>query len=212
MNDTASLAALPRQAGGKGPARAERRAGRVPAIIYGGDRPPSAVSIDGRRLLRLMGQGGFASSLLDVRIEGGGSERVIPKEVQRHPVTGAPLHADFLRVSAESELQVPVAVVFLNEDECPGIREGGVLSVVRHEVELVCLADSLPESISADLSGLGPGDSIRITDLAMPEGCRPAVDDRDFMIASIIPPGGPQTEEAEADGAGDGDGAGEADG
>lgn len=212
MNDTASLAALPRQAGGKGPARAERRAGRVPAIIYGGDRPPSAVSIDGRRLLRLMGQGGFASSLLDVRVEGGGSERVIPKEVQRHPVTGAPLHADFLRVSAESELQVPVAVVFLNEDECPGIREGGVLSVVRHEVELVCLADSLPESISADLSGLGPGDSIRITDLAMPEGCRPAVDDRDFMIASIIPPGGPQTEEAEADDAGDGDGAGEADG
>lgn len=212
MNDTASLAALPRQAGGKGPARAERRAGRVPAIIYGGDRPPSAVSIDGRRLLRLMGQGGFASSLLDVRIEGGGSERVIPKEIQRHPVTGAPLHADFLRVSAESELQVPVAVVFLNEDECPGIREGGVLSVVRHEVELVCLAASLPESISADLSGLGPGDSIRITDLAMPEGCRPAVDDRDFMIASIIPPGGPQTEEAEADDAGAGDGAGEADG
>lgn len=212
MNDTASLAALPRQAGGKGPARAERRAGRVPAIIYGGDRPPSAVSIDGRRLLRLMGQGGFASSLLDVRIEGGGSERVIPKEIQRHPVTGAPLHADFLRVSAESELQVPVAVVFINEDECPGIREGGVLSVVRHEVELVCLADSLPESISADLSGLGPGDSIRITDLAMPEGCRPAVDDRDFMIASIIPPGGPQTEEAEAEDAGDGDGAGEADG
>ena len=212
MNDTASLAALPRQAGGKGPARAERRAGRVPAIIYGGDRPPSAVSIDGRRLLRLMGQGGFASSLLDVRIEGGGSERVIPKEIQRHPVTGAPLHADFLRVSAESELQVPVAVVFLNEDECPGIREGGVLSVVRHEVELVCLATSLPESISADLSGLGPGDSIRITDLAMPEGCRPAVDDRDFMIASIIPPGGPQTEEAEADDAGAGDSAGEADG
>lgn len=212
MNDTASLAALPRRAGGKGPARAERRAGRVPAIIYGGGRPPSAVSIDGRRLLRLMGSGGFASSLLDVRIEGGGSERVIPKEVQRHPVTGAPLHADFLRVSAESELQVPVAVVFLNEDECPGIREGGVLSVVRHEVELVCLADSLPESISADLSGLGPGDSIRITDLAMPEGCRPAVDDRDFMIASIIPPGGPQTEEAEADDAGDGAGAGEADG
>lgn len=212
MNDTASLAALPRRAGGKGPARAERRAGRVPAIIYGGDRPPSAVSIDGRRLLRLMGQGGFSSSLLDVRVEGGGSERVIPKEIQRHPVTGAPLHADFLRVSAESELQVPVAVVFVNEDECPGIREGGVLSVVRHEVELVCLADSLPESISADLSGLGPGDSIRITDLAMPEGCRPAVDDRDFMIASIIPPGGPQTEEAEADDAGDGDGAGEADG
>jgi large subunit ribosomal protein L25 len=187
MAGIASMSAEPRTALGKGGARATRRAGRVPAVVYGGSHEPVAVSVDGHDVAMEYNRAGFFSRLYDLEV-GQETMRVLPREVQAHPVSDAPLHIDFLRLTAETRIDVEVAVGFANDEEAPGLRRGGVLNIVRHAVELNCRADSIPESITVDLSGLEIGDSVHISGVPLPEGVRPTITDRDFTIATIAAP------------------------
>ncbi|MCS6877247.1 MAG: 50S ribosomal protein L25/general stress protein Ctc [Geminicoccaceae bacterium] len=176
-----------RERSGKGAARAVRRAGKIPAIVYGGKEPPLKIAIDAKQLLHAMQQPRFFSTVLDIDL-GDRIEHVLPREAQLHPVTDRPLHVDFVRAGAGARVTVAVPVRFVNEAECPGLKRGGVLNVVRREIELVCPADAIPSEIVADLKGFDIGDSIHIRHVALPEGVRPRSTERDFTIASIVPP------------------------
>jgi len=187
MSDIVELPAIARDRAGKGPARAARRAGQVPGVIYGAKKDPSLISVEGRLLNKLLHQGGFFSTLFDVKVDGK-AERALARDVQFDPVTDFPVHVDFLRVSAATSVHVEVSVHFLNEDKCPGIKEGGVLNVVRHEIELVCRADAIPAHIDIDLTGLEIGEGVHISMVKLPDGVHPAITDRDFTIATIAAP------------------------
>jgi large subunit ribosomal protein L25 len=187
MADVANLAAQSREEAGKGPARALRRDGRVPAVIYGDKKDPLTISLDALDLRRELANSGFYLRLYDVDVSGS-AERVLPREVQRHPVTGVPMHVDFLRITAGATITVNVGCDFINEEECPGLKQGGVLNVVRYEIELVCPASSIPESIVIDLTGLEIGDGVHISSVTLPADCEPTITDRDFTIATIAAP------------------------
>ncbi len=198
MSDIHKLAAEPRERAGKGAARAERRAGRVPGVVYGAKKDPVMLTIDPRDLRREISGGGFFATLFDVQVNGV-TERVLPRDLQLHPVTDQPLHVDFLRVSAATRINVNVPVVFHNEEESPGLKRGGVLNVVRYEIELNCRADAIPPQIDLDLTGRDIGDSIHISEVTLPDGVEPTITDRDFTIASIAAPSVmPEEEEEEA--------------
>lgn len=184
-----------REGSGTGPARALRRAGKIPAIVYGGHEPPLQVALtfkDVRRQVTTNAR--FFSSMVELDL-GDEKVRVLPREAQLHPVTDDPLHVDFIRAEAGATVTVGVPVRFLNETRAPGLKRGGVLNIVRREVELVCPADRIPAEIVADLSGLDINESLHISTVKLPEGVRPTITDRDFTIASIRPP----STEAEAD-------------
>lgn len=198
MADTTVLTAQTRERAGKGAARATRRAGRVPAVIYGNKIDPEIVSLDGNEFTREWNHTGFFSRIYEIAIDGK-KQRVLARDVQTHPVNDRPLHVDFLRFSATTVLNVEVDVHFINEDECPGIREGGVLNVVRHTVEVMCRPDDMPESLTVDLTGLAIGDSVHISHVALPDGVEPAITDRDFTIATIAAPTLTPAEEDEAE-------------
>jgi len=185
MSTISTLSASARDRVGKGSARAARREGLVPAVIYGDKKDPLSIAIIERDLGKLI-KPGFFSHLIDITVAGE-KHRVLPRDLQLHPVSDRALHVDFLRVSATSELAVEVTVEFINEEDCPGLRRGGVLNVVRHEVEVYCLATNIPEKIVIDLSGLEIGDSVHISAVTLPEGVRPTID-RDFTIATIAAP------------------------
>ncbi len=187
MADIASLSAVARRGNGKGAARAVRRQGRVPGVVYGSDKDPVSVSLDGKELGVEYHRAGFFSRLYDLSIDGQ-AERVLPREVQIHPVTDVPLHIDFLRLTADSRVNVDVPVVFVNDEESPGLKRGGVLNVVRHTIELLCRADSIPEVIEFDLTGTEIGDSIHISAVTLPDGVNPAITDRDFTVATVASP------------------------
>lgn len=187
MNEIRTIAAEPRKAAGKGAVRALRRAGGVPGLIYGEKKENVTVTIDHKELVRLIHRPGFFATLLNVTVDKT-TERVLPREVQFHSVTDRPLHVDFLRVGADTEIEVDVPVVFLHEELAPGIKRGGLLNVVRHEIELVCRPDAIPHTIEIDLAGLEIGDSVHISDVKLPEGVRPTITDRDFTIATIAAP------------------------
>ena len=187
MADISSLAAEAREGAGKGAARALRRGGRVPAVIYGDMKDPLAISVDATELQHELAESGFYLRLYDVKVNGS-TERVLPREVQRHPVSGKPLHVDFLRIAAGATITVNVGVEFINEEESPGLKRGGVLNVVRYEIELVCPAEAIPESIVIDLTGLDIGDGVHISDVTLPPDCKPTISDRDFTIATIAAP------------------------
>ncbi len=187
MSDVVDFPANARNNAGKGAARAVRRAGYVPAVIYGNKQDPLMVSVDPKTLLMELTKTGFFTKLVDIRVNGE-THRVLPRDVQFHPVTDAPIHVDFLRVLAGTEIIVAVPVIFANEEESPGIKRGGVLNVVRHEIEVVCMAENIPQAITVDLTGLEIGDSVHIGEVTLPEGATPAVADRDFTIATVAAP------------------------
>jgi large subunit ribosomal protein L25 len=196
MSEALTLPAELRERAGKGASRELRRQGRVPAVIYGGKEEPIAIHIEERALLRQLGTGHFMNSIVMVEVNGK-PVRTIPKDVAVHPVTDRPLHADFLRLSKDAKIQVAVPVVFTNEDDSPGLKKGGVLNVVRHELELVCESDRIPDELVLDVTGLDIGDSIHISHVTLPEGSVSAITDRDFTIATIVAPSAMKQEPTE---------------
>ena len=199
MAEVSIIAAERRERAGKGPARAARRAGRVPGVIYGAKKDPAMVTLDPRELDRELNTGGFMATIYDVQIEQN-KERVLPRDVQFDPVTDRPIHVDFLRVSATTSVTVQVPVNFLNEEESPGLKRGGLLNVVRHEIEMICQADAIPSAVEVDLTGLDIGDSIHISMIPLPDGVAPTITDRDFTVATIAAPTVAQEEEEAEEG------------
>jgi large subunit ribosomal protein L25 len=187
MADIEVLAAQTRSGAGKGIARAARRAGQVPAVIYGNNEDPILITVESRILRQELQRPGFFINLVDIEVDGT-KHRVLPRDTQYHPVTDVPMHVDFLRFNPNRRLTVEVPVAFLNEDACPGLREGGVLNVVRHAVEVICTADSIPDGFEIDLSGLAVGDSIHASTLTLPASVELTITDRDFTIATIAAP------------------------
>ncbi len=196
MSDTLNLPAETRERAGKGASRALRREGRVPAVVYGGKEEPLSIHIEEKLLVKQLSSGHFLNSIVEI-VVGGKKLRTLPKDVAFHPVTDRPLHADFLRLSKDSTVHVNVPVVFANEEDSPGLKRGGVLNVVRHELELICDGNKIPEEISIDVTGLDIGDSIHISSVTLPEGSTSSITDRDFTIATIIAPSGLRSEEGD---------------
>ena len=187
MAELTSLAAQPREGAGKGASRSLRRAGRVPAVIYGEKAPQEMISLEARQLRRVLQSARFFSTLCNLQVNGA-AVRVLPREVQLHPVTDEPLHVDFVRVGRGATISVTVPVVFAHEDLSRGLKRGGVLNIVRRELELMCPADAIPGEIIIDLKDADIGDSLHISQVTLPEGVRPAIADRDFTIATISAP------------------------
>ncbi|MGP1397396.1 MAG: 50S ribosomal protein L25/general stress protein Ctc [Inquilinaceae bacterium] len=196
MAETIAITAQLRDRAGKGAARAARRDGMIPGVIYGAKEPPVLINVDGRSLVKLLRDPAFASHLYDVAVDGG-KQHVLARDVQLDPVTDRPLHIDFLRVSDRTTIAIDIPVQFINDEASPGIKRGGVLNVVRHTIELVCRADSIPEHLTVDLTGLEVGDSVHISAIALPAGVRPTITDRDFTVATIAAPTVAREEEAE---------------
>lgn len=187
MSDMLTIPAKKRDRAGKGGARASRREGFIPAVIYGDKQPPMPISVEPKQLERVMHAEGFFNHRILVEVDGTKYD-VLPRDVQLDPVTDRPIHFDFLRVGVNSVITVQVPVHFRNEGASPGIKRGGVLNVVRHEVEVYCRADSIPERLTATLENLDIGHSVHISNVTLPEGVRPTITGRDFTIATIAPP------------------------
>lgn len=189
MAEIKQLRATARPTAGKGAARAIRREGRVPAVIYGDKKDPVKISMDFNELSKHVETGHFLSTLYEIEVEGD-KARVIPRDLQLDPVKDFPLHVDFLRLGKGAKIDVEVQCNFINEEESPGLKEGGVLNVVRFTLELLCPAEEIPESIDIDLTGLELGDGVHISNVTLPEGVTPTITDRDFTIATIAAPAG----------------------
>jgi large subunit ribosomal protein L25 len=187
MSDALTLPAEARERAGKGASRELRRNGRVPAVIYGGKEEPTPIHLEAKELVRQLGSGHFMNSIVMIDV-GGKQVRTLPKDVALHPVTDRPVHVDFLRLAKDAKIQVAVPVVFVNEEASPGLKKGGVLNVVRHELELVCESDKIPGEIALDVTGLEVGDSIHISSVTLPDGAESAITDRDFTIATVVAP------------------------
>ena len=198
MSDALTLPAEKREQAGKGASRALRRDGRIPAIIYGGKEQPVSIHVEEKELVRQLGLGHFMNSIVMVEV-GGAPVRTLPKDVAFHPVTDRPTHADFLRLAKGAKIEVEVPVVFEGEEESPGLVKGGVLNVVRHELELVCESDKIPDQIVISVAGKEVGDSIHISEVTLPAGSESAITDRDFTIATLVAPSALRKEEDEAD-------------
>jgi large subunit ribosomal protein L25 len=187
MSDITTLSANTRDRAGKGGARATRREGLVPAVIYGDKKAPISIALDPRRLWVEMNRPGLRSRLFDVSVDGS-VERVLCRDIQRHKVSGMPLHVDFLRVSGESKVHVKVTVHFSNQDKSPGLKKGGVLNVVSHELEIIAPANAIPSELVVDLSGLEIGTSIHLSAIKLPEGVTAVSHEKDATIATIAAP------------------------
>jgi len=188
-HDTYELKAELRERVGKGSSRELRRKGLIPAVIYGDKQEPVAISLPSKEVTLKIHSGGFMTTIATIDV-GGKKISVLPKDYQLDPVRDFTMHVDFLRVGANTQVNVEVPVHFINEAKSPGIKIGGVLNIVRHEVELHCPADAIPEFLTADLSGLKIGDGIHISNIKLPEGATPVIGDRDFTIATIVAPAG----------------------
>lgn len=187
MSDTEVIPSTLRESVGTGAARAARREGKVPAVVYGLDKEPTAIAIDELILNRLINSGSFYSQLYKLEI-GGQKVNVLARDLQVHPVTDRAMHVDFLRVAANVAIAVEIPVTFLNEETCPGLLDGGILNVVRYSIEVSCRPDAIPEQIEVDLATAQLGDSIHISSVTLPDGVEPTIDDRDFTIATIAAP------------------------
>jgi large subunit ribosomal protein L25 len=187
MSDTLTLSAEARDRAGKGASRALRREGRVPAVIYGNNEEPQTVHVEEKLLAKLLGTGHFFNSVIMVEV-GGKSVRTLAKDVAFHPVTERPLHADFLRVSEHAKVHVNVPVHFKNEEASPGLKRGGVLNIVRHELDLICDAAEIPDEIAIDLTGLEVGETIHMSNIKLPKGVESGIHEADATIATIVAP------------------------
>ncbi len=187
-----------REKAGKGSSRALRREDKIPAVIYGDKKPPTIVKLARVDLMKELNKGGFMNTSYELRV-GKDKEVVLPRDVQFHPVTDWPLHVDFLRLAKGSSLNIMIPINFIGDEVCPGIKSGGILNVVRHEVEFSCPANAIPEAIEIDISGLEMNDSIHISTVTLPEGVTPVIDDRDFTIAMISAPSGLKSSESEGE-------------
>ncbi|WP_342360909.1 50S ribosomal protein L25/general stress protein Ctc [Terrarubrum flagellatum] len=182
-----ALTAAPRETVGKGAARAVRRENNIPAVIYGGGEAPTPISIDFKTANQLVYAGHFLTTVFEIEV-GGKKVRALPRDYQLDKVKDTVVHIDFLRLNAGQTVRVFVPAHFVNHDQSPGIKRGGVLNVVRHEVEFIVPGDAIPESITVDLAGLEINDAARIGGVKLPAGVRPVIRDRDFVIANIAPP------------------------
>jgi large subunit ribosomal protein L25 len=196
MAEIQEISAEMRGGTGTGAAREVRRQSRVPGVVYGGGEQPVAISVGRRDLDKALLRGGFLNTVYQLKLDGR-AIRVLPRDVQHHVVSDAPLHVDFMRLAKDARVTVMVPVHFINQDKSRGLSLGGVLNVVRHEIELSCPADFIPEFLEIDLEGREIGDSIHISAVKLPEGSRPTITDRDFTVATVAPPT-VQTEEAPA--------------
>ena len=194
MSDQLTLAAETRERVGKGASRALRRAGRVPAVIYGQNQAPASIHLEEKALVRALGTGHFMNSVIVVA-----GARTLPKDVAFDPVTDRPVHVDFLRIDEHAKVHVAVPVVFTGEEQSPGLKAGAVLNIVRHELELVVDAAEIPSEISISLAGKQIGESIHISEVSLPAGATSAIEDRDFTIATIVAPSALRSEGADAE-------------
>jgi large subunit ribosomal protein L25 len=206
-----TLSATMRDRVGKGSARTARKSGFIPAVIYGDRKKSLSINLDANTFRKLMSQPGIFSQILTIEV-GDSSNSVLARDIQFHPVTDVPLHIDFLRVSEGASITVAVAVEFINHEDSPGLKGGGVLNIVRHEVEVNCPVTAIPEKLTVDLDGTIVGDSIHISAVSLPEGVEPTISDRDFTIATIAAPTiavEPEEEVSGEDVEGEGEGEGE---
>lgn len=198
MSDALKLPAEMRERAGKGASRALRREGRVPAVIYGGKEEPTSIHVEEKLLARQLGTGHFMNSIVMIELDGK-TTRTLPKDVALHPVSDRPIHVDFLRLAKDAKIEVQIPVVFVNEEASPGLKKGGVLNVVRHELDLVCESDKIPGEIEIDVTGLEVGDSIHISTVTLPAGSESAITDRDFTIATVVAPSALKRAEGESE-------------
>ena len=202
MSEQLTLPAEARDRAGKGASRALRRDGRVPAVIYGQKKDALSVHVEETLLSKMLSTGHFMNSVVMVDVAGKPT-RTLPKAVDFHPVTSRPIHVDFLRISEHTKVHVNVPMRFDNEEASPGLKRGGVLNVVVHELELVCDAAHIPNEIHVQLDGLEIGDAIHISQVKLPEGVTPANTEEDFTVATIVAPSAMKAEEEEAAPAGE---------
>ena len=196
--ETIEIKAEARSQVGKGSARAARRAGLVPAVIYGNKQSAIIINLNANEWRQLMNKPGIFSQLINLEVN---NEKhfVLPRDIQQHPVSEEAEHIDFLRVTKNATVAVGITVEFLNEDKCPGLKQGGVLNIVRSQVELNCPAISIPEKLTVDLEGLNVGHTIHISSIELPEGCTPTITDRDFTVATVAAPRGGLSDTEEGD-------------
>lgn len=196
MSEQLTLPAEQRERAGKGASRELRRTGRVPAVIYGDKKTPLSVHVDEKILTKMLSTGHFMNTV--VMIDSAGKKhRTLPKDVQFHPVSSRPIHVDFLRIGEHSTVTVAIPVRFDNEEDSPGLKRGGVLNIVQHDIELICDAAEIPDELHIDLTGLDIGDSIHISNVKLPKGAKPAIDDRDFTVATLVAPSAMKSEEGD---------------
>ena len=186
MAELVTIRAEARDRAGKGAARATRRDGRVPGVLYGDKKPPVLISLDPQEIDREVNKPGFFARLLHVEVNGG-KERALPRDVQFHPVSDRPLHVDFMRVGAGARIAVAIPVHIVDAEKSPGIKRGGIVNLVRHEIELYCSADAIPEKIDISLDGLEIGGSVHIRSVRLPEGTKPTIA-RNFTVATVAAP------------------------
>ena len=188
-----------RENSGSGNARAARREGLVPGIVYGGDEAPVSVSFKYNEVLRAINSGDFLQSMIEISHDGK-KQKVLTKDVQFHPVSDMPVHVDLFRVTDKTIIEVEVTVNFIGEEESPGLKEGGTLNVVRYAIEVKCPAGEIPDSIEADVSKMEIGDTLHMSDVKLPKNVKPSISDRDFTIATLIASRALIEEDAEEEG------------
>ena len=202
MSEQLTLPAEARDRAGKGASRALRRDGRVPAVVYGEKKEPLSIHVEEKLLSKMLSTGHFMNSVVMIDFQGK-PHRTLPKAVDFHPVSSRPIHVDFLRIGEHTKVHVAVPLRFDNEDASPGLKRGGVLNTILHELEIVCDAASIPSEIHVALDGLEIGDSIHISAVKLPNGVTPANADEDFTVATIVAPSAMKAEEEEAAPAGE---------
>ncbi|WP_102107528.1 50S ribosomal protein L25/general stress protein Ctc [Oceaniglobus roseus] len=183
------IQAMPRAGTGKGAARTARREGMVPGVVYGGGADPIAINLPYNALMKRLKAGRFLSTLFNLKVEGHDDVRVICRGVQRHVVKDLPIHVDFMRLRRTSRVSLFIPVEVVGHDKCPALKKGGVLTMVRPEVELRCTAGDIPDHVTISIEGLEIGDTVTISSVTLPEGTRPTID-RDFVIANLSAPAG----------------------